>query len=103
MRVKTLLTDDGFAFRDLNKNGRLDPYEDPRLPTEERVTDLLSRMTLEEKAGMLFQTMIGMNQDGTLIEEGGDMFPVLPTTDMVTQRLMNHYYGIPVGLPFEEV
>ena len=39
------------AFRDLNGNGELDPYEDPRLPIEERVADLLARMTLEEKAG----------------------------------------------------
>jgi len=37
-----------FAFRDLNKNGRLDPCEDPRLPIEERVEDLLSQMTLAD-------------------------------------------------------
>ena len=29
-------TDEGFRFRDLNKNGRLDPYEDPRRPLAER-------------------------------------------------------------------
>jgi hypothetical protein len=51
MPVRTLSTDDGFAYRDLNKNGRLDPYEDPRLPIEERVEDLLGQLTLEEKAG----------------------------------------------------
>ncbi|MDX1674318.1 MAG: glycoside hydrolase family 3 N-terminal domain-containing protein [Longimicrobiales bacterium] len=34
---------------DLNKNGRLDPYEDPGRPIPERVEDLLARMTLEEK------------------------------------------------------
>jgi beta-glucosidase len=28
------LTQDGFTFRDLNKNGKLDPYEDPRRPIE---------------------------------------------------------------------
>ena len=31
------LTQAGITFRDLNKNGRLDPYEDPRLSIEERV------------------------------------------------------------------
>jgi hypothetical protein len=41
MPVQTRSTDEGFAYRDLNKNGRLDPYEDPRLPIEERVEDLL--------------------------------------------------------------
>ena len=34
---------------DLNKSGAKDPYEDPTLDTEARVSDLLSRMTLEEK------------------------------------------------------
>ncbi len=68
MSVKTLRTDDGFVFRDLNKNGRLDPYEDTRCPIEERVEDLLAQMTLEEKAGMLFHTMIAMNEDGSLAE-----------------------------------
>ncbi len=37
--------------RDLNENGEVDPYENWRLPVEERVEDLLSRMTLEEKIG----------------------------------------------------
>jgi beta-glucosidase len=38
---------------DLNKNGEKEPYEDTNLPIEERVTDLLSRMTLEEKIQQL--------------------------------------------------
>lgn len=84
------LTQDGITFRDLNKNGRLDPYEDPRRPIEERVEDLLKQMTLEEKAGLMFQTMIGMNKDGTLMEKAG-MFPVPQTSDMIARRLMNHF------------
>ena len=66
---------DEFPFRDLNKNGRLDPYEDSRLPIDERVEDLLSQMTIEEKAGMMFQTMIGMNKDGTLVEKNWWVLP----------------------------
>ena len=58
-------------FRDLNKNGKLDPYEDPCCPTERRVEDLLSQMTLEEKAGMLFHTLIVMSPDGGLVEGAG--------------------------------
>ena len=34
---------------DLNKNGRMDVYENPKAPIERRVDDLLSQMTLEEK------------------------------------------------------
>jgi beta-glucosidase len=48
-----LLTVDGQRFRDLDRSGRLDPYEDWRLPAERRVADLLGRMTLEEKAGVM--------------------------------------------------
>jgi beta-glucosidase len=34
---------------DLNKNGRMDVYENPRAPIERRIDDLLSQMNLEEK------------------------------------------------------
>lgn len=85
-----ILYQDGIAFRDLNKNGKLDPYEDPRRPVEERVEDLLGQMTLEEKAGMMFQSMIGMNKDGTILEKTG-MFPLPQTSDMIARRLMNHF------------
>lgn len=40
-------------WRDLNRNGRLDVYEDARQPTGARVADLLGQMTLEEKIGTL--------------------------------------------------
>lgn len=83
-------TEDGFAFRDLNKNGRLDPYEDPRRSIEERVEDLLAQMTLEEKAGMMFHAMIAMNPDGTLAEGEGQFRPVY-TSKMVKEQLMNHF------------
>ena len=38
---------------DLDKNGVKDPYEDPAVPVEQRITDLLGRMTLEEKTAQL--------------------------------------------------
>ena len=37
------------GYIDFNKNGRLDVYENPEMPVEDRVEDLLSQMTLEEK------------------------------------------------------
>lgn len=40
---------------DLNKNGTKDVYEDPAQPVEQRIGDLLKRMTPEEKAGQLNQ------------------------------------------------
>lgn len=38
---------------DFNKNGRMDPFEDPSRSLDERVEDLLSQMTLEEKSCQL--------------------------------------------------
>ena len=43
----------GRRFKDLNRNGRLDPYEDWRLAPDARARDLVARMTLEEKAGAM--------------------------------------------------
>lgn len=48
-----LLEQDGLRFKDHNGNGRLDPYEDWRLPPAERARDLVARMSLEEKAGAM--------------------------------------------------
>lgn len=44
------------------------PYLDPDLSPHERARDLLARMTLEEKAGMLFQPTTTVNPDGTYPE-----------------------------------
>ena len=48
-----ILEVDGFAFKDLNRNGKLDKYEDWRLPSEERAKDLASQLTMEEIAGLM--------------------------------------------------
>ena len=54
---------DGEAFRDLNRNGSLDPYEDHRVVTTDRVEDLLSQMTLEEKVGQMFHPPVLIEPD----------------------------------------
>ena len=48
-----ILTIDGFAFKDLNKNGQLDKYEDWRLSYEERAKDLATKLTVEQIAGLM--------------------------------------------------
>ncbi|MBD2752875.1 glycoside hydrolase family 3 protein [Spirosoma validum] len=48
-----ILTDKGFSFKDLNKNGKLDKYEDWRLSADERAKDLASKMTVEQIAGLM--------------------------------------------------
>jgi len=49
----TLIENKGYAFKDLNKNGILDAYEDWRLPVEERAKDLVSQMSVEQMAGLM--------------------------------------------------
>lgn len=44
---------DGLKFKDLNKNGTLDPYEDWRLSATERAKDLASQLSIEEIAGLM--------------------------------------------------
>ena len=48
-----ILYQDGHAFKDLNGNGVLDPYEDWRLGAEERARDLAARLSIEEIAGLM--------------------------------------------------
>lgn len=85
-----LLEEDGVRFRDLNGNGRLDPYEDPRLSVTERVQDLVGRLSIEEKAGLLFQTVIEAGHDGDLLETPG-MISKSPTSHVVLGKHMNHF------------
>ena len=49
----SILTVKGLAFKDLNRNGELDPYEDWRLSAEERAEDLASRMSIGQIAGLM--------------------------------------------------
>lgn len=48
-----LLTVDRLAFKDLNKNGKLDLYEDWRKNADERARDLAIKMTIEQIAGLM--------------------------------------------------
>jgi len=81
---------DGTRYRDLNGNGVMDPYEDPRLSPEERTEDLLERLSLEEKCGLMFQTVIEVGEDGELLEQPGRISKS-PTTTVVRDKHMNHF------------
>ena len=88
---------DGMSFRDLNKNNELDQYEDYRLDTAQRVEDLISQMTLEEKVGTLFHPPVTINPDWmfrlySLFVDGGK----LTESEIINQHI-NHFnlYGNP--------
>lgn len=65
-------------------------YRDSSLPVEERVEILLSQMTLAEKAGLFFQTMISMGPDGDL-SEGDPAFGLPSNAEYVVGRHMSHF------------
>ena len=60
-----ILTVNGKKFKDLNKNGKLDKYEDWRLSADERAKDLASQMSVEQIAGLMLysrhQAITGRN------------------------------------------
>lgn len=60
------------------------PYEDATLPTEQRVDDLLSRMTLEDKAGLMFQQMAAIGD----FDEPGLLGA--PSMQLMLDGRMNH-------------
>jgi beta-glucosidase len=81
---------DGVSFRDLNGNGELDPYEDPRRPIEDRVDDLLARMTLEEKAAQLFHQGLVVPEDGSL-GDGTDAITGASARRLVGEVGLTHF------------
>lgn len=65
-RVHQVLTIQGLQFRDANGNSELEPYEDWRLSTEQRVADLVPRMSLKEKAGMMLIETLNAGCEGAI-------------------------------------
>jgi beta-glucosidase len=102
-RSVNIIEKHGLKFKDLNKNGKLDNYEDWRMNADERSKDLLSKMSVEEKAGfMLINTinMVGTSRaeasEGKLVasdlDEGGSRSP-----GNGTQRQEANRENIPSG------
>lgn len=73
VRAKPLIERGALRFKDLNSNGRLDAYEDWRLPPARRAADLVTRMTLAEKAGMMLIATNNPDCGGGISERGRDL------------------------------
>ena len=89
-----LLEQNGYRFKDLNRNGVLDKYEDWRLSAEERARDLAAQLSVEEIAGLMLysahQSIPGVSSsghfrsstyNGTTLEESG-----LTSSDLTDQQ-----------------
>jgi len=69
----------------------VDPgFRDPGLPVAERVENLLAQMTLEEKAGLFFHTMITIG-DGGELAGANPVFGIPATTELVAGKAMSHF------------
>ncbi len=98
-RTVKVLDVGGLKFKDLNKNGTLDAYEDWRKPVDARVDDLVARMTLEEKAGLMVSPTLTMGPDGTVNEEsrtmpnpfGGPSWSMPGTSDAILKLHIRQY------------
>ncbi|NDC78701.1 MAG: glycoside hydrolase family 3 protein [Chitinophagia bacterium] len=62
-RSAALIEREGYRFKDLNRNGALDPYEDWRLTPEARSKDLVARMSVEQKAGFMLISTTRLEND----------------------------------------
>jgi len=76
------------------------PYRDAILAVQRRIADLVARMTLPEKAGLLFHTMIAVGVGGRLADADPD-YGLLSARDMVLGLNMNHFNVINSGSPAE--
>ena len=63
-----IIEQDGYQFKDLNKNGALDPYEDWRLSAEERAEDLLSQMEPVDMASQMVHLTLVSKKDSWFTE-----------------------------------
>lgn len=84
------LLESGTRFHHRSTDNETLPYRNAALCVEDRVDDLLSRMTLEEKAGQLFHTQLQMGPNGTL--DPGNATALRNSTDnMVSEKFMTHF------------
>jgi beta-glucosidase len=77
-------------------------YEDPALPVAERVEILLAQMTLSEKAGLFFHSMIPMGDGGQLSDAAPD-FGLPSTAEMVADRHLTHFNVVGSNLSAREM
>lgn len=111
--TKNIIEVDGLKFRDLNGNGSLDVYEDWRADIEDRITDLLSQLTLDEEVGLLMHANSGgtfsplypkteawMYSHEAEIEVNGTKY--VPMWYLITEDHVNHYLDNNAGTPQEQ-
>lgn len=87
--MKKIITVKGLMFKDLNANGILDAYEDWRLPARMRAADLVRRMTLAEKAGMMLIATNNPDCGGGISDRGRDLINAQKMTRFILRAKVN--------------
>ncbi|KAI1370583.1 glycoside hydrolase family 3 protein [Hypoxylon crocopeplum] len=76
--------------RATSEDSAIPAYRNASLCINDRVEDLIGRMTLEEKAGQMFHAMLFMGPNGTL-DEGGEDSGRNSTDFMIGDQLLTHF------------
>ena len=99
-----VLISDGATYRDLNKNQRLDVYENAQAAPVDRVEDLLSQMTLEEKVGQMMHPAITIKPDFQLLAFHLAMGRAGIDASEIVDKHVTHFnfYGKPTPLEIAE-
>jgi beta-glucosidase len=104
---------DGFAFKDMDRDGELDVYEDWRLDDETRAQDLASQMTLEQATGLMNLQFDRSGSSGVLgadtqyqIEHGVRAFgnnvsSSVETTVSYVNMIQAYVEALDFGIPIE--
>lgn len=90
--VTSILEVDGLKFKDMNKNGTLDVYEDWRVDTDARIADLIAQMTPEEEVGLLFCVNTQLVDAVKMVQEYAltcQLFNLNGTPETITNTLNN--------------
>ncbi len=90
--VTPILEVDGLKFKDMNKNGSLDVYEDWRQETDTRIADLIAQMTPEEEVGLLFCVNTQLVDAVHMVQEYAltcQLFNLNGTPETITNTLNN--------------
>jgi beta-glucosidase len=89
-RSAPLLTVDGLTFKDLNRNGKVDPYEDWRLSADARTSNLVQRMSLEELAGVMVHGTLPSS--GAMASLGGGReYDLAKVHHMIEEQRVNSF------------
>lgn len=93
-RTAKMIDENGLKFKDLNRNNAIDPYEDWRLSFDERSRDLVSKMSLEQKAGFMIIASTRLKNDWSFerpktnepVASGFNEDDLVTSTNMLTRK-----------------